>query len=228
MKTVYRNSYLTIAASRSLDGNGGCFAKTSLLEGFRIHNRSKQFSGISIREPLNHDRFRDRPSRAHESDLEPLASRAWAYQERLLSRRIVHYTGSELVWECESAMLCQYGGIKRYEEESLKLSLSRSLRLNQDSPSLISQWMRIVEEYSGRQLSFETDRLSALSGLAKQFEASQILGTYHAGLWKQNFLDLMIWRTRERSEFPKGKKLCCPQLVMGICGKPDLFSMSSS
>jgi hypothetical protein len=30
----------------------------------------------------------------------PLLERAWAYQERLLSPRVLHFCQDELVWEC--------------------------------------------------------------------------------------------------------------------------------
>jgi len=37
----------------------------------------------------------------------PLLSRGWAYQERLLSRRTIHFTKGELQWECYQAFWCE-------------------------------------------------------------------------------------------------------------------------
>jgi hypothetical protein len=33
-----------------------------------------------------------------------LTERGWAYQERLLSRRLIHFTAEELIWECKEAL----------------------------------------------------------------------------------------------------------------------------
>jgi hypothetical protein len=40
----------------------------------------------------------------------PLQSRGWAFQERLLSRRILHICRDELVWECREMSICECGG----------------------------------------------------------------------------------------------------------------------
>jgi hypothetical protein len=41
----------------------------------------------------------------------PLITRVWAFQERLLARRVVHYTPSEFVWECKTHTCCECSGI---------------------------------------------------------------------------------------------------------------------
>ena len=37
----------------------------------------------------------------------PLSQRAWAFQEQLLARRMVHFTKEEMVWECRSRYRCE-------------------------------------------------------------------------------------------------------------------------
>ncbi|KAK3396811.1 hypothetical protein B0T20DRAFT_356544 [Sordaria brevicollis] len=44
---------------------------------------------------------------------EPILSRAWVFQERLLSRRTLHFGSSEVLWECRSGCFCECGGIER-------------------------------------------------------------------------------------------------------------------
>lgn len=44
---------------------------------------------------------------------EPILSRAWVFQERLLSRRTLHFGSSEVLWECKSGCFCECGGIER-------------------------------------------------------------------------------------------------------------------
>ncbi|CZR57687.1 uncharacterized protein PAC_07576 [Phialocephala subalpina] len=38
---------------------------------------------------------------------EPLNRRGWVVQERLLSPRICHFTGTQLIWECSEAFACE-------------------------------------------------------------------------------------------------------------------------
>ncbi|KAF2496592.1 HET-domain-containing protein [Lophium mytilinum] len=61
---------------------------------------------------------------------------------------------------------------------------------------LITRWHKIVEEYSGLDFTFSSDRLIALTGLAKQFE---YLGKYYAGLWEHSLVEDMLWQ-RHASE----------------------------
>lgn len=44
---------------------------------------------------------------------EPILGRAWVFQERLLSRRTLHFGSSEVLWECRSGCFCECGGIER-------------------------------------------------------------------------------------------------------------------
>ncbi|KAK0619165.1 heterokaryon incompatibility protein-domain-containing protein, partial [Immersiella caudata] len=37
-----------------------------------------------------------------------LLTRGWTFQERILARRVVHFTGKELVWECKTGRWCDY------------------------------------------------------------------------------------------------------------------------
>lgn len=62
-------------------------------------------------------------------------------------------------------------------------------------------WYRILNEYSLRQLSFESDRLDAISGLAERL--SRITGDeYIGGMWKSNLLECLQWRpdTQDRGK----------------------------
>jgi hypothetical protein len=63
----------------------------------------------------------------------------------------------------------------------------------------IRGWYALVNEYSRRKITFETDRLLAVSGLAKEFsEISKTRfdqnPTYHAGIWEGDFCRGLVWR----------------------------------
>lgn len=112
MANIYGRSTITIAATQSSGPNAGLFHilppdcldrpvshAVLPLETPPLHYRSV----ISHGELQNcmDDYFTGRQSSTF-----PLLRRAWAFQEHLLSPRIVHFTTRELVWECSHAMSC--------------------------------------------------------------------------------------------------------------------------
>lgn len=130
MGTVYANAVLTIAATRSADGRGGCLATTrdmsyiwqprshlkSVQESQTIHVRhediwshlhvkSTQFERWFILRPSYDVRYLSRKD-ASGAIIDagfPLFTRAWFLQERLLSPRVLHFGHMELFWECRCA-----------------------------------------------------------------------------------------------------------------------------
>ncbi|KAI1803932.1 HET-domain-containing protein [Daldinia bambusicola] len=65
-------------------------------------------------------------------------------------------------------------------------------------------WLKIIENFSSRQLSQATDVLPALSGLAREFH--QATGdAYVAGLWKRDIIQGLTWsRSAVRKKLPNG------------------------
>lgn len=66
---------------------------------------------------------------------------------------------------------------------------------------MLTLWYRILNEYSLRQLSFESDRLDAISGLAERL--SRITGDeYIGGMWRSSLVECLQWRpnTQDRGK----------------------------
>jgi hypothetical protein len=61
--------------------------------------------------------------------------------------------------------------------------------------ALSEKWHSIAEQYSVLQLTKETDRLPALSGLAKR--SPPLLGNYVVGLWSNTLIPDIIWRVNK-------------------------------
>tara|TARA_R110002060_G_scaffold5450_7_gene8454 strand:+ start:1153 stop:2970 length:1818 start_codon:yes stop_codon:yes gene_type:complete len=87
-------------------------------------------------------------------------NRGWILQERMLSRRIIHYTKHKIAWDCHS-----YSD----EEELLghRIKPQRSACIDESW----FPWRRLVEEYTKCKLTFASDKLIAISGLANRLEA---------------------------------------------------------
>jgi hypothetical protein len=113
-------------------------------------------------------------------DAFPLLFRAWVYQERLLSTRVLHFGAQELSWECNQALICECGytnssqakGMSR-DPKSMLSKLLENYVFNTGLPRIQSLWRRIVSDYSALKLTKYSDRLHAIAGLAKSLGALQ-------------------------------------------------------
>ncbi|KAI0182284.1 heterokaryon incompatibility protein-domain-containing protein [Xylaria flabelliformis] len=106
MMHVYQHAYLTIGAAHAADSTEGLFSRLerkSQLKLGKIRHGSQEYSlyaQLSLEDITN-------PYLVHRT--EPLFKRAWTFQERIISPRILYFTGKELVWECYQTTSCQCG-----------------------------------------------------------------------------------------------------------------------
>jgi hypothetical protein len=63
-----------------------------------------------------------------------------------------------------------------------------------DDLSHLELWLKLAESYSERDLTVPTDRLPAISGLARRMKHPK-LGNYHAGMWDWHIEKIVLWRT---------------------------------
>ncbi|VUC25353.1 unnamed protein product [Clonostachys rosea] len=130
--------------------------------------------------------------------------RGWAFQERLLSKRILSVTKSGFFWDCCSlnAADCRPLGLRGdfspkfrdLEERRLKTLLltgnvSREVALDSDMYLL---WRRIIEKYSHRNFTFDRDRLVALEGVVQRFQ-TLVREPCFLGMWKGDVLRSLVW-----------------------------------
>lgn len=199
MAQIYCNSFLTLAATRSIDGNGGCFSERATnceeLSDTLDDPQGDHLSGIYVRCQLpSHNLISQ-----YGSDWSrcPLHYRAWAFQERLLANRIVLYMHDELRWECKTTTTCECGGFdtdnrQMFGQSNFKAYYEASKAGTQTT--MRKSWIRIVEWFTLLQLSFESDRLPALSGVAQDLQSDKT-GAYLAGLWENFLPGALLWRT---------------------------------
>ncbi|CZR66282.1 uncharacterized protein PAC_16183 [Phialocephala subalpina] len=144
--------------------------------------------------------------------LGPLGLRGWCLQEKLLSRRILFYGKRQIYWQCASAR-------KAADGESVPASAARSqanignevsdwpdvLRLKQLHREAITleerqaiekkiykTWHNVLFLYINRRLTFYSDRLPGLAGMATLIH--ELTGDqYVAGFWRQYLLTSLIW-----------------------------------
>lgn len=128
MASIYANAYLTISATGGSDGSVGLFTPRHPTHSIACTDVDDSTFTIFARTPLDHRPFRfelggqiiangerllDKspgPSPGSRSkNVLPVFTRGWTFQERLLSPRIIHFTHTELVWECLGMTSCECG-----------------------------------------------------------------------------------------------------------------------
>lgn len=124
MADIYQNAYITLAASKAVDSSRGLYT-SSLDPRHRAHQLSlmndvddSDLKLHAYSELLHIDSF---------WSYFPITKRAWVFQERLLSGRVVHFAGSELNWECRSTRTCECGEISTSTSLPEKIQFSGSL-----------------------------------------------------------------------------------------------------
>ncbi|KAH6881676.1 heterokaryon incompatibility protein-domain-containing protein, partial [Alternaria rosae] len=187
MLTVYRNALITISATSSKSGNEGLFQRWSEFETRVIPGDEEAGTFIFSAE---REHFGGQWG-SHRQEY-PLLSRAWALQERLLSPRILHFGRSELHFECIEEFRCECSGTQDYSWTTFikepKIYLLSRILLRQAAGEI---WQSILRQHSSLQLTYPSDKLVALGGLAKQL--AEPGDQYLAGLWKSRILENLQW-----------------------------------
>lgn len=189
MTGIYQHSYLNLAATKSSCPADGCFPQTFDRE--LIIDNDRKYRGVYVRNKNRHCIGESKVTGF------PLLTRGWAYQERLLSARVLHVGPDELFWECNEALDCECGFLGESHGQWPKIFHQPAVH-SSDHFTRTERWHRIVTDHSSLELSYESDRLHALTGLAAQIQSVQ--GSEHlCGLWSDSLAEDLLW---ERSMRP--------------------------
>lgn len=228
MAEIYSNSFLTIAATSCADINTSLFSERrtawTLPQGETVKATSGSTEAFYFRHGfrlgprlhLAHDRFIELENAHKHREDAPLLTRAWAFQERLLPSRTLHFHAEELVWECRTSIRCECGELddpwlkeaeyhgadtlqvpaETNSEGWLKSLFASVLTPGVPHEKLSYIWMDLVSEFSRLDLTYESDRLPALSGLAAKFSNGSLgLGDYFAGMWLGSLARCLLYES---------------------------------
>ena len=165
----------------------------------------------------------------------PIYNRGWCFQEKQLASRCLVFCDDEVVWECRSCCKCECGGeqehlsdgnavnaqtsdfspvvaMRPYRKrlfpfaEHEPFQLDETLRYFADAEAAYSFWKTAVANYSSRALTFQTDRLPAISAIASVVaEATE--DHYLAGLWRGKLLAGLGWVAKKSAQDdPRGPR----------------------
>ncbi|PKS08492.1 hypothetical protein jhhlp_004876 [Lomentospora prolificans] len=132
--------------------------------------------------------------------------RGWCYQERVLSRRVVHFTGQEVLIEQNGKIIhCQCGQHITDEEVGFAGWLER---VRTTDYLANDAWIDTVSHYTQRMFSRQGDLLPGLAGVANRFDQYFKLGSYVAGMWEGELVRWLCWRTRPWKSELRGSEYC--------------------
>ncbi|KAH9474381.1 hypothetical protein JR316_0012839 [Psilocybe cubensis] len=138
----------------------------------------------------------------YHSDTAPLLPRGWVYQERFLSTRTVHFHANEMVWVCNVSQRCECKSLdgNPVHGDGWSASKDQVVKLEgtskRDIKALYGLWRTIVEDMTLLDLTYESDRLPALAGLASRFAKYLPKNErYLAGLWEGDFVRDLLWES---------------------------------
>lgn len=210
MDQVYANCWLAIAADAAMDCHAGFLstierqelkAKTRKVvcygpggERNEIFTRpSREFGSLGgfgrhYKSWVSGD---PQPSQGSRQQGSYLLSRGWVLQETFLPHRALHFLPDEVTWKCASASKCecQLRPHDKLPHNPLDLEEPRQI----DTKNLKEFWREIVEQYTQRQLTYHSDRLAALAGLAKRAHSGGPDSVYYAGLWSDALPSTLLW-----------------------------------
>ncbi|KAE9369745.1 HET-domain-containing protein, partial [Stipitochalara longipes BDJ] len=209
MAHIYSRSIVTIAASSSFDSSGGCFNQHST--GGCIELQSQLSTEVESRILIDTEDWDNHPLRQIMHD--PLSRRGWVCQERLVSPRTLHYTSTGLLWECRMARGNEHLGVRLNSEYNtlpglLIQSLTQFPLSGARSDYAFAWYTKIIAiDYSRRVLSRSSDKLPAVSGLARLFH-QYIQWDYIAGIWLEGLSFGLCWRRKGLASKPADYR--CP------------------
>ncbi len=223
MASIYSNGQLTIAATHSSSGRGGLFSQHSDV---KVQGQTPDGEDYCLffRQVIDHQVDMMVHGNGWDSTALtfPLLSRAWLYQERMLSTRVIHFGRHEMFYECKSGVECEctnigYAGQGPGIELPLVKVEYANVLSNYDTSSEDIQekkdidntyyhgariWRSMVCCYTSLLLTMSKDRLPAIGGLARQM-AGKRQSRYFAGLWSDTMNDDLTWKVTARSNQKK-------------------------
>lgn len=193
LPTTFQQAYVTVSASTSSKSTDGFLQDRQLMapgQHFALQCRDEH--GTTGRITITKHYF---PS----SFPDPANERAWTYQERCLSPRLLDFSSTQLRWRCRTTTNTQGGhlsetGVMFPASHLVDHSLAKE-------DNWITTWIELVKEYCDRKMTLESDKLVAISALAQEFSIARN-DRYLAGLWESTLAPMLLWRTYEQERRP--------------------------
>ncbi len=199
MSQIYQSATLNVSADSGMDSRAGCFVQRNLVDILPLEIHSPQLT----------QSWKVLPNPGFLFDwmtMTPSFFRAWIHRERQLARRVLHFTDTEMIWECcgiegmsfASEMLPGGAPFKNgLFNSDQKYQIGRLQQgLTGGAEETYATWNDICEHLSEKRLSKPADMPIVLSGLADDFSHLLPADQYVVGLWRSTLPHSLLWHTR--------------------------------
>lgn len=227
---VYASASCTISACASIDASRGCFQdRPCCPQEFPCYLRFSRGKALAIRAdvPVDSEAFH---AQVEES---PLGQRGYALQERLLSRRVLHFGSRFVFFECSTLVASEgrvegakyrkeqgnrrcfpkrnrplgsseYNALTNYRAALDELRQGAFTNLDLDEELCMHRcWFRLVSKVTVGKRE-AADRLDAVDGLALAIGGEKNNLSYTHGLWQRHLLFDLLWFIRSgQTEKPR-------------------------
>lgn len=182
MGKIYQHAYCTIAAHSAENSMTG-FLESKPSDYILRIGCYKAKTGVSgtlhIGAPRSFDQAVDQSY---------LKRRAWALQELTMSRRTVHCSNGRMYWSCRHIAQPRPLGFK----SELSANPSPTWRIFDRDVSTDESWFDLVTDYSKCELTYPSDKLAAISGIAMELQ-TRTDEIYRSGLFESSLPQGLLW-----------------------------------
>ena len=202
MGLVYSHAILTVCALGSSSCHQGFLDRSAAVISIPFQSKidiSIEGSYTLRAHPIKKHQQLLRDSEVLDHEESSWSTRAWTFQEFELSTRILFFGRSRIHFMCplKTWMEGDY-----YTEPYLQPFGQAILAFRRGEISrekLYSTWLTLLERYGDRCCTFASDKLPAISGLAKLI-AEETGDTYIAGVWNSDLISGLLWSYFEALE----------------------------
>jgi hypothetical protein len=209
MPDIYKNAFVTIAAAATEDCLGGILGQrdwvtTSRPCRLQVYNDDGTPGEVFVDFCIDKNHKKDAKTKTN--DVNYVAYRAWCLQESLLSHRLLTFDRLQMSFTC-----LRYG---LFEDREITPAVARAYRndflppfrgplldVENSLQSALQSWYNVLADYTNRNLTFSSDKLVAISGIAKVV-GNFLRDEYFAGLWRKSLPQGLLWSPYDEEDLP--------------------------
>ncbi|KAK4182468.1 heterokaryon incompatibility protein-domain-containing protein [Podospora australis] len=209
MKDVYQNSILNVAAAAAAESSDASFLSRNpdFIRSLKVRVEWDHAVPAPEYYLVNEDLYTDDIKNS------PLHQRSWVMQEVLLTTRNLSLTKNQLWFECSEFDACETypNGVPPAWLAPDHRAQILGLDSGEDLAAIYRRWLQVVEKYAACFLTFPSDKMIALAGIAQHYQALLPGDEYLAGNWRSQLPQVLQWSTHKTRR----------------CFRPDLYRSPS-
>jgi hypothetical protein len=217
MAAIFRNATITISASSAENSTQGCGIGNHLPSSIQFTlphrgTREEHSPFMAICQTSHRDSVLGRDDRFGFYKY-PVHRRAWIFQEKLLSRRILHATHGLFIYQCATIFETEDNILDYKDRNNLLAShipehiVHPAASHNRGHDDIRRTWWSWMDDFATRRLTKPTDNYAALAGVTALYQ--ELTGDEPVlAMWKRHLVVHLAWAVRV-SEDGRDKLTTC-------------------